>query len=102
VGNPCAKRRKSKALQVCLSLARVLKRTFRSAFCDTDHRWQVTVSEGGTCTRGLRISRPECSDVYRFSFESASVLALDNEYSGFAVLPARYIASAERKNACHQ
>ena len=91
-----------KALRVCLSLPRVRKRTFRSAFCDTDHRWQVTVSEGGTCTRGLRISRPECFDVYRFSFESAGVLALDNEYSGFAVLPARYIGFAERKNACLQ
>ena len=32
----------------------------------------------------------------------AGALALDNEYSGFAVLPARYIAFAERKNACLQ
>src|SRR5207344_2883772 len=39
------------------------------------------------------------SDVRRFSFESAGVLALDNEYSGFAVLPAHYIAFAERKRA---
>ena len=39
-------------------------------------------------------------DVYRFSFESAGALALDNEYSGFAVLPANYIAFAERKQAC--
>jgi hypothetical protein len=38
-------------------------------------------------------------DVYRFSFESAGVLALDNEYSGFAVLPAHYIAFAEHKHA---
>ena len=80
----------------------IRERTSRSAFSDTHHSWQVAVSEGGTCTRGLRISRPECFDVYRFSFESAGVLALDNEYSGFAVLPARYIAFAERKNACHQ
>ena len=96
------RREEYKALRVCLSPPRALKRTFRSAFCDTDHRWQVTVSEGGTCTRGLRISRPKCSDVYGFSFESAGVLALDNEYSGFAVLPAHYIAFAERKNACLQ
>jgi hypothetical protein len=39
-------------------------------------------------------------DVYSFSFESAGALALDNEYSGFAVLPAHYIAFAERKQAC--
>src|ERR1039457_5825680 len=39
------------------------------------------------------------SDVYRFNFESAGALALDNEYSGFAVLPAHYIAFAERKRA---
>lgn len=32
------------------------------------------------------------------------MLALDNEYSGFAVVPAHYIAFAERKNArpCRQ
>ncbi len=39
------------------------------------------------------------SDVYRFSFESTGVLALDNEYSGFAVSPAHYIAFAERRRA---
>ena len=39
-------------------------------------------------------------DVYGFSFESAGALALENEYSGFAVLPAHYIAFAERKQAC--
>ena len=39
-------------------------------------------------------------DVYGFSFESAGALALDNEYSGFAVLSAHYIAFAERKQAC--
>jgi hypothetical protein len=38
-------------------------------------------------------------DVYRINFESASALALDNEYSGFAVPPAHYIAFAERKHA---
>ena len=38
-------------------------------------------------------------DVCRFSFESAGALAFDNEYSGFAVLPAHYIAFAERKHA---
>ena len=35
-----------------------------------------------------------------FSFESTGALASDNEYSGFAVAPARYIAFAERKHAC--
>lgn len=38
-------------------------------------------------------------DVRRFSFESAGALALNNEYSGFAVRPAHYIAFAERKLA---
>ncbi len=38
-------------------------------------------------------------DVRRFSFESAGVLAFLNEYSGFAVRPAHYIAFAERKLA---
>lgn len=42
----------------------------------------------------------QTSDDFRFSFESAGALALDNEYSGFAALPARYIAFAERKHAC--
>ena len=41
----------------------------------------------------------QTSDVRGFSFESAGALALDNEYSGFAVLPAHYIAFAERKRA---
>ena len=39
-------------------------------------------------------------DVCRFSFESTGALALDNEYSGLAVVPAHYIAFAERKHAC--
>jgi hypothetical protein len=38
-------------------------------------------------------------DDCRFNFESAGVLALDNEYSGFAALPAHYIAFAEHKHA---
>lgn len=38
-------------------------------------------------------------DVFRFGFESVGALALDNEYSGFAVVPAHYIAFAERKQA---
>ena len=41
----------------------------------------------------------ETFDDFRFSFESAGALAIDNEYSGFAVLPARYIAFGERKHA---
>jgi hypothetical protein len=39
-------------------------------------------------------------DDCRFSFESTGALALDNECSGFAVVPAHYIAFAERKRAC--
>jgi hypothetical protein len=42
----------------------------------------------------------ETLDVSDFSFESAGALALKNEYSGFAVLPAHYIHFAERKRAC--
>src|SRR6266851_2556362 len=38
-------------------------------------------------------------DVHRVSFESVGALAFVNEYSGFAVQPARYIAFAERKLA---
>ena len=38
-------------------------------------------------------------DDFGFRFESAGVLAFDNEYSGFAVPPAHYIAFAERKRA---
>jgi hypothetical protein len=37
-------------------------------------------------------------DVHRFSFESAGALGFDNEYSGFAVEPAHYIAFAEPKH----
>src|SRR5258705_3985757 len=39
-------------------------------------------------------------DVCFFSFESTGAPALDNEYSGFAVTPAHYIAFAERRHAC--
>ena len=59
VDNPCAR---PGEFNVCLpgfSMSTARKRTFRSAFCDTHHSWQVSVSEGGTCTRGLRITRPE-------------------------------------------
>ena len=38
------------------------------------------------------------SDVHQLSFESAGALALGNEYSGFAVAPAHYIAFAEREH----
>ena len=38
-------------------------------------------------------------DDFRFNFESAGVLAFDNEYSGFAVATGSYIAFAERKRA---
>lgn len=38
-------------------------------------------------------------DDFGIGFESAGVLAFDNEYSGFAVPSAHYIAFAERKRA---
>ena len=97
--NPCAKPEEFKTGLLCLSIPSAHQTTLRSAFCDTGHSWQVSASEGGTCTRGLRISRPKHLTISRFSFESAGALALDNEYSGFAVLPAHYIAFAERKRA---
>ncbi|CAH2792985.1 MAG: hypothetical protein CBCREVIR_1501 [Candidatus Burkholderia crenata] len=62
--------------------------------------WQFTASQGGTCAHGLRISRPKRLDDCRINFESTGALASDNEYSGFAVAPAHYIAFAERKQAC--
>ena len=37
-------------------------------------------------------------DVYRFSFDSAGALEFDNEYSGYAVQPAHYIAFAELRH----
>ena len=37
-------------------------------------------------------------DVHRFSFESAGALEFVNEYSGFAVASAHYIAFAELKH----
>ena len=61
VDNPSAQLVKSKIDLVCYSTPRVPKGTFRSAFSNTDCTWQLTVSEGGTCTRRLRISVPERS-----------------------------------------
>jgi len=61
VGNPSAKPDLFKAALFGLSIPTTRKRTFRSAFSDTHHSWQVAVSEGGTCTRGLRISVPKRS-----------------------------------------
>ena len=40
----------------------------------------------------------ETFDVHRFSFESAGAPGFDNEYSGFAVLPAHYITFAEPRH----
>ncbi|MBC8739327.1 hypothetical protein F6X40_21505 [Paraburkholderia sp. UCT31] len=54
----------------------------------------VTQASLAPCAHG----RPKRLDVCRFSFESAGALALVNEYSGFAVAPAHYIAFAGR---CH-
>jgi hypothetical protein len=39
-------------------------------------------------------------DDYGNIFEPAGVLALDNEFSGFAVAPAHYNDFADRKHAC--
>ena len=61
VDNPSAQPVKSKIDRVCCPTPRVPKITFRSAFSDTDCTWQMAASEGGTCTRGLRISVPERS-----------------------------------------
>ena len=55
VDNPCAKPGRFKVGLVCFSMLTIRERTSRSAFSDTHHSWQVAVSEGGTCTRGLRI-----------------------------------------------
>ncbi len=55
VDNPCAKPGALNVRLLCFSMPRTGKTTFRSAFSDTHHNWQVAVSEGGTCTRGLRI-----------------------------------------------
>jgi len=56
-------------------------------------------SEGGTCTCGLRISRPKRQTIAELA-SSPRVRLRSNEYSGFAVAPAHYIAFAERKHAC--
>jgi len=61
VDNPSAQPVKSKTDLVCCPTSRTLKGTFRSVFSNTDRNWLVAASEGGTCTRGLRISVPECS-----------------------------------------
>ena len=61
VDNPSAKPRVSIVCLVCFSELPPHKRTPRSAFSDTDRIWQVAASEGGTCTRGLRISVPKRS-----------------------------------------
>jgi len=58
VDNPCAKLARFKAGLVCFSMPAIRKTTSRSAFSDTHHGWQVAVSGGGTCTRGLRIASP--------------------------------------------
>jgi len=99
VDNPSAQPAKSQSDQVRCSTLRVPKGTFRSAFNDTDCTWQMAASESGTCTRGLRISVPERSTFAALASSLRVLLALDNEYSGFAVRPARYIAFAERKQA---
>ena len=55
VDNPCAKPGKLKVRLLWFLMPVPTKEIFRSAFSDTHHSWQVAVSEGGTCTRGLRI-----------------------------------------------
>ena len=40
------------------------------------------------------------SDDHGFIFEPAGALALNNEFSGFAVAPAHYIGFADHKHAC--
>ena len=57
VDNPCAKPGLCRVPLFYFSIPSIHKRTFRSAFSDTHHNWQVAVSEGGTCARGLRIFR---------------------------------------------
>ena len=71
---------------------------FGPALSDTEHDRQVAAGERGTCTRGLRTSRPQHSMFTGFTFEPAGALGFVNEYSGHAVLPASYIAFAELKH----
>ena len=59
VDNPCAKPEDFQTGLLRLSIRSAHKRTLRSAFSDTHHGWQVAAGEGGTCARGLRISRPK-------------------------------------------
>lgn len=61
VDNSSAKAWLFRVCLACLVVPPPLKRTPRSAFIDTDRTWQMAASEGGTCTRGLRISVPERS-----------------------------------------
>jgi len=61
VDNPSAQPVNSQSDRVCCSTPRTDKGTFRSAFSNTDCTWQMAASEGGTCTRGLRIFVPERS-----------------------------------------
>ena len=69
VDNPCATPGKIKIGRDRFSMPTVLKKTFRSVFSDTHHSWQVAVSEGGTCTRRLRI---ECSKRSTFTALASS------------------------------
>lgn len=55
VDNPCAKPGEFKVCRSWFSIPTADERTSRSAFSDTHHSWQVAASEGGTCTRRLRI-----------------------------------------------
>ena len=57
VGNSYAKPSEFKVSPLGLLALTASKKTSRSAFSDTCHSWQVSASEGGTCTRGLRIFR---------------------------------------------
>ena len=59
VDNPCAKLAEFKVCLLGFLMLTSHKKTFRSAFSDTYRSWQVSASEGGTCTRGLRITRPK-------------------------------------------
>src|ERR1019366_3011459 len=61
VGNSYAKPTEFKISPFCLLALTASKKTFRSAFSDTDHSWQVSAGEGGTCARRLRICRPQRS-----------------------------------------
>lgn len=94
VDNPSAQPAKSKTNLVCCSTPRVPKSTFRSAFSNTDENWQVAASEGGTCTRGLRISVPERSTFAVLASSLRVLLALTTNTQGLpsyrlAILPSQ-------------